>query len=219
MTSAQACLSLYLVDDHPLMLEGLRISLEAAGHRVLGSSGDLTQALAEIQHLQPQVALVDLKLGERNGLELLSELQRRRQAVRCLVVTMSAQPWHVAQAFKLGAAGYLLKGAAMGELLEAIETVGQGRRFLPPQVAELAHAGSQVGGDLDAVSQLSARERQVVTLVVRGRSSVEIGEQLHLSPKTVDTYRSRLMAKLGVADVPALVRLAIRSGLIDVDGD
>lgn len=210
---------LYLVDDHPLMREGLRLTLGSAGHRVVGESGDLTQALDDLQRLAPEVALVDLNLGARSGLELLAEVQQRQLRVRCLVVTMSGQPWHVAEAFKLGAAGYVLKGAGVGELLRAIDDVGLGRKHLPPEVAVLAHEADLSPMASSGLQQLSARERQVVTLVVRGRSSVEIGALLHLSPKTVDTYRSRLMAKLGVADVPALVRLAIRSGLIDASDD
>jgi len=132
---------------------------------------------------------------------------------------MSAQPRHVAEAMRLGASGYVLKGAPRAELLEAVAAVLAGRRYLGPEVAALAVQGLTGGAESDLLAELSPRERQIVTLVVRGQSSAVIGEQLHLSPKTVDTYRSRLMAKLGVADVPALVRFAIRTGLIDADGN
>lgn len=205
----------YLVDDHAMMRDGLRSVLTAAGHHVCGESADPTVALAEIARLAPAVLLLDLHLGQRSGLELLTELQRRKLDVRTIVLTMSAQPRHVAEALRLGAAGYVLKGASAAELLGAIDAVVQGRRHLGGDVADLAVQGLTGRGDEAAIDSLSARERQIVTLVVRGSSSVEIGELLHLSPKTVDSYRSRLMAKLGVADVPALVRFAIRAGLID----
>jgi two-component system, NarL family, invasion response regulator UvrY len=133
------------------------------------------------------------------------------------VLTMSAQSRHIAEALRLGALGYLLKGSPAVELLDAIDCVVEGRRYLAGDVASLAVQGLTAGDDPSAVESLSAREQQIVALVVRGKSSAEIGTLLHLSPKTVDSYRSRLMAKLGVGDVPALVRFAIRAGLIDAD--
>lgn len=204
----------YLVDDHAMMRDGLRAVLQASGYRVVGESGDPTLALADLQRLAPALLLLDLHLGERSGLELLTELQRRRLPTRTIVLSMSAQPRHVAEALRLGASGYVLKGSPSAELLGAIEAVLQGRRHLSPDVADLAVQGLTARDEPAALDGLSARERQIIELVVRGRSSTEIGVLLHLSPKTVDSYRSRLMGKLGVSDVPALVRLAIRAGLI-----
>lgn len=210
---------IYLVDDHVILRDGLRAVLEAAGHTVLGESADPTTALGELLRLEPDLLLLDLSLGERSGFELLGELHRRELPLRCIVLTMSAQPRHVAEAMRLGASGYVLKGSAGGELLRAIDNVMQGRRHLGPEVAELAVQALTSGGAVDLLAELSPRERQIITMVVKGASSTMIGQQLHLSPKTVDTYRSRLMAKLGVGDLPALVRLAIRTGLIDADGN
>jgi two-component system, NarL family, invasion response regulator UvrY len=205
---------LYLIDDHTLMREGLRSLLQAAGHHVVGESADPTQALAELRELAPVLLLLDLHLGQRSGFELLAELQRRMLEVRSIVLTMSAQPRHVAEALKLGAAGYVLKGAPASELLQAIDAVSEGRRFMGSEVAELAVQGFTAPSG-DALGTLSVRERQIVLMVVQGQSSTEIGRALHLSPKTVDSYRSRIMAKLATPDVPALVRFAIRNGLID----
>lgn len=207
----------YLVDDHAMMRDGLRAVLQASGYRVVGESADLTLALADLQRLTPALLLLDLHLGERSGLELLTELQRRHLPTRTIVLTMSAQPRHVAEALRLGASGYVLKGSPSAELLGAIEAVLQGRRHLSPDVADLAVQGLTARDEPAALDGLSVRERQIIELVVRGRSSTEIGVLLHLSPKTVDSYRSRLMGKLGVSDVPALVRLAIRAGLIGAD--
>ena len=208
---------IYLVDDHALMRDGLRIVLEHGGHRVVGESDDPTTALADIQRLTPGVLLLDLHLGQRSGLELLEQMQRRKLNTRTIVLTMSAQPRHVAEALRMGAAGYVLKGSPATEVLSAVDAVTGQRRHLGPGVEELARQGlTQVQG-VGVLGQLSARERQIITLVVRGHSSSAIGEQLHLSSKTVDSYRSRLMSKLEVTDVPALVRLAIREGLISAD--
>jgi len=208
---------IYLVDDHAMVRQGLRALLSEAGHDVVGDSGDFTEALAELQQLTPDVVLVDLSLGTRSGMELLAELQRRQIPTRPLVLTMSAQPRHVGMALKLGAAGYVLKGSPSEELLQAISALRSGRRHLGEGVAELAaRALAQADGE-DPFASLSVRERQVVTMVVDGHSSSEIATALHLSPKTVDSYRSRLMAKLGASDVTALVKLALRHGLINND--
>lgn len=210
---------IYLVDDHAIVRDGLRSMLEAAGYEVVGESADPTVALGDLLRLQPDLLLLDLSLESRSGFELLTELHRRSLPVRALVLTMSAQPRHVAEALRLGAAGYLLKGSPRAELLQAIERVLRGQRHLGSEVAALAVQALTADVEGDLLGELSPRERQIVTMVVKGQSSHAIGQLLHLSPKTVDTYRSRLMAKLGVGDVPALVRFAIRSGLIDADGN
>lgn len=203
---------IYLVDDHALMRDGLRAVLEDAGHRVVGDCDDPTRALAEMQSLMPQILLLDLNLGQRSGLELLERMQQRKLRIRTIVLTMSEQPRDVAEALRLGAAGYLLKGSPAREVLAAVQVVSEGEQYLAARVTEMVN---RVGrGDDGGLATLSPRERQVVLMVVRGHSSAAIGEHLHLSPKTVDSYRSRLMAKLGVGDVTALVRLAIREQLI-----
>lgn len=206
---------LYLVDDHQIVREGLRAVLEAAGHSVVGESADPTRALADLARLGPDVLLLDLSIGDRSGFEVLAELRRRALPVRCIVLTMSAQPRHVGEALRQGAHGYVLKGSPTSELLRAIEAVLEGRKHLSPGVADLAVQALAGASDDDRLTTLSPRERQIVAMVVQGKSSAAIGQQLHLSPKTVDTYRSRLMGKLGVGDLPSLVRLAIRHGLIE----
>lgn len=206
---------LYLVDDHAIVREGLRAVLEAAGHRIVGESADPVAALADILRDPPELVLLDLSLGERSGLELLGELHRRALPVRCVVLTMSAQPRHVSETLRLGALAYVLKGSPTSELLRAIDAALQGRRHLAPEAANLAAQALTGEAQGDRFATLSLRERQILAMVVRGKSSAAIGEALHLSPKTVDTYRSRLMSKLGVNDVPALVRLAIRKGMLE----
>lgn len=206
----------YLVEDHQIMRDGLRALLEARGHTVVGESADPTQALSDLLRLRPEVLLLDLNLGGRSGLELQAELQHRRLPVRSVVLTMSAQPHQVAEALQLGASAYVLKGSPASELMQAIELAVQGRKYLGANVADLAlEALTQT--DADPLSLLSPRERQIILMVVQGQSSSAIGVTLHLSPKTVATYRSRLMKKLGVTDVPGLVRLAVRHRLIDVE--
>ena len=206
---------LYIVDDQLLLRDGLHALLEGAGHTVVGEGAEPTQVVAEAQQRQAEVMLLDLGLGERSGFEVLQELKRRGCAVRAIIVTMSSQPRHVAEAVRLGAAGYVLKDSGAAELLQAIDAVTAGRRFFGPQVADLALQALADDAPPDPFSTLSPRERQIVTMVVNGMSSAAIGTELHLSPKTVDTYRSRIMTKLGVNGVTALVRLAVREGLIE----
>lgn len=208
---------IYLVDDHALVREGLRNVLEMAGHEVVGESADPDLAIREIVNLQPQILLLDINLEDRSGLVLLMELARRKISLRTIVLTMSAQPRHVAEAMRNGAMGYVLKGSSSRELLAAIDSVKAGMRYFGSRVADLAMQGMSMAGQSAAIDTLSVRERQILELVVRGHTSAAIANSIRLSPKTVETYRSRLMAKLGVEDLPALVRFAIASGLVSAD--
>jgi DNA-binding NarL/FixJ family response regulator len=208
---------IYLIDDHSIMRDGLRVVLEAAGHEVVGEAAGPTPALAELGRLMPEVVLLDLRLGQRSGFELLAELQRRGLKLRVIVLTMSDQPRHVAEALRLGASGYLLKGSASTELLQAVQAVAAGRRFLSPQAAEFAAHALTDEGEGAGEGTLSPRERQILVMVAQGATSNAIGEALHLSPKSVDTYRSRLMKKLDLHNIPALVKWALREGLISLD--
>lgn len=210
-------LRLYLLDDHTLFRQGLEGLLVAAGHEVVGSSDDPTQALSDIRQLEPDVALIDLHLAGRSGLDLLRDLSGRGLKARTLVLTMSSQPRHVQMALQLGARGYVLKGSPSDELLRAIRQVAAGQVFLGRGVDDLAQPNRQRAPGDDPFASLSMRELEVVRMVVDGHSSADIARELHLSPKTVDSYRSRLMAKVGAQDLTALVKLAVRHGLTDTD--
>ena len=207
---------LYLLDDHTIVREGLRAVLEASGMTVVGESGNVTEAMADIVRLVPDVVLLDLGLPDRSGLDLLSQLAGRGLPTRVLVLTVSDRAWHVAEATRLGAAGYVLKGASGDEVVKAINDVLHGRTHFTGAVAARAVEAAS-GQAPDPMAALSTRERQIMRMVVSGMSSAAIGTELHLSPKTVDTYRSRLMAKLGVHDLANLVRVAVRMGVIDSD--
>lgn len=208
---------IYLVDDHALMREAMGKVLEKNGHRVVGEADDPTSAIEDLDRLQPEVVLVDLRLEHRSGLEVLEHVQKSQSSSRVIILTMSNNPRHVAEALRMGALGYVLKDSASVELLDAVEAVAQGRRYLCSRASRMAVEGLMTSRAAHAIDALSARERQVVLMVVRGETSASIAEQLDLSPKTVESYRARVMLKLGVSDVPALVRLAIREGLIGLD--
>jgi len=205
---------IYLIDDHPIVRAGLSALLQGAGHTIVGEGEDVTQALSEVNRLAPDVLMLDLNLDGRSGFEVLAEMQRRQLTTRVIVLSMSDQPRNVAEALRMGASGYVLKGSASVELVSAVDAVMLGRRYLGEGLTDIAVQGLTT--DAERGNTLSPRERQILVMVASGKSSAAIGEELHLSPKTVDTYRSRLMAKLELADVPALVRWAIREKLIEL---
>ena len=205
---------IYLIDDHPVVRAGLGALLAGAGHQVVGEGADITQALSDVGRLAPDVVMLDLQLDGRSGFEVLAEMQQRQMPSKVIVLSMSSQPRHVAEALRMGAAGYVLKGSAGSELVAAVDAVMQRRRYLGEGLTDIAVQG--LTSDAERGNTLSPRERQILVMVASGKSSAAIGEQLHLSPKTMDTYRSRLMAKLELADVPALVRWAIREKLIEL---
>lgn len=209
--------TLYLVDDHVIVREGMRALFEAAGFDVVGEAGDVAIAAADIARLVPDVVLLDLLLGEHSGMDLLRVLQQNKSRSRVIVLTMAEQARYISEAVKLGAAGYVLKGSDEAEVVRAIHDVLEGRRHFSGPVAERLVDSMGAPQHANALATLSARERQILELVVRGNSSATIGASLTLSPKTVDTYRSRLMAKLSVRDLASLVRLAVREGVIDSD--
>ena len=206
---------IYILDDHTIVREGLKAVLTSKGYSVAGDSDNLTQAIRDVQNMQPDVVLVDLNLKHRSGLEFLAQCRQRKMAFRCIIFTMIAQPMQVAQALSLGAISFILKDSDLTTLLKAIDAAVLGQRYLCPEVTELAMQALPLENSQHPLLLLSPREQQTVMMVVDGMSSAEIGKVLHLSPKTVATYRSRLMSKLKVDDVPSLVRLAVRHKLVD----
>ena len=210
--------TVYLVDDHAILREGLRALLEPAGFVVVGESGDLPTALHDIVRDPPDCVLLDLSLGERSGHELLAELQRRKISSRVVVLSMMAQPRQVMDAVRMGAMGYVLKGASGAEVITALRQACGGQHYWSPAIARVAQEAlrpPEPNAPPEPLHTLSQRERQVLNLVVRGQASSSIAHTLNLSAKTVETYRSRVMGKLGVSDITGLVRLAVKEGLLD----
>lgn len=201
-----------LADDHAVLRDGLASLLRSdPSIEVVASVGTGPAAVTETTRLQPDVVIMDVTMPELNGIEATRQLQRLRPSVRVVMLSMHSSSEHVHRAMAAGASAYLLKDAASDELIVAVRTVHAGRRYLSRALPRFSTAA-----DADAASpldSLSARERQVLQLVAEGRTSAEIAAQVHLSPKSVDTYRSRLMKKLGVADITGLVKFAIQHGI------
>jgi two-component system invasion response regulator UvrY len=207
---------LYLIEDHQMVREGLHVLLRTAGHQVIGESADAAVGVREVLRLAPDVVLLDMMLHENSGLFFLAEMHRKMTLTKTIVLTMSSQAPHLWEALRLGAKGYVLKGSSSAELLHAIDEVVLGEIFVSASMREALNSQTtaKTSSD-DLLAELSVRERQIMELVVRGKTSADIATLVFLSPKTVDTYRSRLMRKLNVEDVTGLVRFAVRCGIID----
>ena len=198
-----------LADDHVMMREGLSVLLTGAGMEIVGSVGNGHDAVRVASVTLPDVVIMDLSMPEMNGIEATRQICTRTPSTQVVVLSMHADREHVYQAMKAGATGYVLKDAASAELVKAVRAVCAGRRYVSSAISLL----SDLSGQRGPLESLSTRECQVLQLVVEGRTSSEIAHAINLSKTSVDTYRSRLMKKLGVSDVASLVKLAVQHGL------
>ena len=205
-----------IADDHSVVREGLQALLDAAGGiEVIGLATDGREALALARSADPDIALLDLAMPNLNGIDTCQQMREECPQVRCIILSMYSTSEHVHRALRAGARGYLMKETAGRQLAAAIQAVSAGRTYLDEGFPKelVIRARDTAPGSKTPLELLSTRERQVLQLVVEGQTSTAIAEQLFLSPKTVDTYRSRLMHKLGVADLPSLVKFALNQGL------
>lgn len=209
---------IFFVDDHAVIREGLAQLLSLnADFEVIGSAHNGRDAVKQILKLQPDVVIMDISMAGMNGIEATREIHDASSASRILILSMHSAPEFVIHALEAGAHGYLHKESIASEIADAVRTVHAGRRYLGRKIADVVarEVGKRPGKN--PLSVLSQREREVLQLVAEGHSSVEIGKLLHLSFKTVDTYRSRLMQKLQIADIVDLVKFAILHGLIVIE--
>ncbi|MFZ4655522.1 MAG: response regulator [Caldilineaceae bacterium] len=212
-----------LVDDHAVLRAGLTALLNAeADMTVVGEAGDGAASLPVIADRQPDVVLLDINMPNMGGLEALGELRKVAPKSRVLILTMHDDQTYLRQALAQGAAGYVLKQAADTELLTAIRTVYHGGAFLHPSHAQALLspnpiAASGPSSTSDDISILSERELEVLKLIALGHANKEIAEMLYLSVKTVETYKTRIMEKLNLTSRAALVRFALKHGLLTVD--
>lgn len=207
-----------LADDHAIIRDGLRALLQSiADIEVVDAVGDGRKAVRHAIELRPDVVIMDIAMPDLNGIEAVRILHDKLPSTRIVMLSMHSDSEHVYRALNAGADGYLLKESAADEVVSAVRAVRAGQRYLSRALESLERRSEVRTNRVSPLDSLSARERQVLQLVVEGRSSAEIARMIHLSPKSVDTYRSRLMKKLGVADVTALVKFAIQHGLTSAD--
>jgi DNA-binding NarL/FixJ family response regulator len=202
-----------LADDHAVVRYGLRALFELSGMQVVGEAIDGREALRLAEELQPDVVVMDVTMPGLNGIDAAGVLHERSPGSRIVILSMHSDTEHVHRAFAAGVSGYLLKGSASDEIIAAVRAVLAGRRYLSSGLAHIDRARVANADEPGPLDSLSSRERQVLQLVVEGHSSADIASIVFLSPKSVDTYRSRVMKKLGVSDIPALVKFAVQHGI------
>jgi DNA-binding NarL/FixJ family response regulator len=208
-----------LADDHAIVADGLRALLETHPDiKVTGIARNGREAVEQAGRLLPDVVVMDVTMPELNGIDAMQKIHVAHPGVRVVMLSMHGTPEHIYRAVQAGAQGYLLKDSAGTEVVRAVRAVHAGRRYFSAQIGDTMfddylhdwHSNSPL-------NQLSSREREIVQMVAEGRTSAQIAQVLGLSPKSVETYRSRAMHKLKVSDVPGLVKLAIQYGLISLD--
>jgi DNA-binding NarL/FixJ family response regulator len=208
-----------LADDHAVVRDGLRALLQAnPGIEVVGDVANGRDAVREARRLRPDVIVMDIAMPDLNGIEATLQVMDIAPSARILILSMHSTTEHIFRALQAGARGYVLKDSAGAEVVEAVLAVHAGRRYLSQKIAAAViddyTAERHRTSPLDS---LSRRERQILQLIAEGKTSAEVGAMLFLSPKTVDTYRSRMMHKLGIGDLPNLVKFAIQNGITQLD--
>jgi DNA-binding NarL/FixJ family response regulator len=211
-----------LVDDHAVIREGLRFLLNAQEDiTVIGVAANGREAVNQVRQRCPDVVVMDIAMPILNGIEATQRIKTECPDVQIVILSMYSSSEKIFRALHAGANGYLLKETAGLEIAAAVRTVQAGQRYLSPEVSDKLieeYVQRRVQDEIKSpLMQLSSREREVLQLVVEGQSSAEIADLLSLSCRSVETYRRRLMQKLGIDNLPNLVRFAICHGLTPLE--
>ncbi len=213
-------ISILIADDHDLVRTGLgRMLADVADMQVVGEATSGEEALRFCRELHPDVVLMDVKMPGIGGLEATRALVRQQPSVRVIAVSACDDDPFPSRLLQAGAAGFVTKGAPFSEVVQAIRKVVAGQRYLSGEVAAQMALRQLDGRDDDATpfDQLSERELQIAIMVVNCAKVQEIADKLHLSPKTVNSYRYRIFEKLAISGDVELTRLAVQHGLIDLE--
>jgi DNA-binding NarL/FixJ family response regulator len=215
-------ITVFLADDHTVLRNGLQFMLDAeADIEVVGTAANGRDAVRQVKQLHPDIVVLDIAMPELNGIEAAQQIREYCSSTQVIILSMHHTPEHINRALQAGARGYLVKESASDEVVEAIRQVHAGRRYLSQEISEQVLDyyidQHQAKAASDPLASLNAREREILQLVVEGKTTAEISDLLSLSPKSVKSYRSRIMQKLGVNDLPGLVKFAIRHGLTSLE--
>ncbi len=215
-------ITVLVADDHAIVRDGLRSLLDAQQDiKVIGDAANGREAVRKVFKSAPDVVIMDIAMPELNGIEAARQIHEEYPNTQIIFLSMHSTTEHIFRALQAGARGYLLKESAGVQVVDAVRAVYDGRLYLSPNISDKVIEGyinhHEAVEEKSPLSSLSPREREILQLVVEGKSSAEIAEILVLSPKTVETYRSRMMQKLGINDLPALVRFAIQHGLTPLE--
>jgi len=206
-----------LADDHALVRAGINALLQQMENvEVVAQAENGKQALSLILQHEPDVALLDISMPEMSGLEVTKYLSQEKPKIRIIILSMHNDEEYVAEALCSGAAGYLLKGSSPVELQLSINSVFQGGIYLSPNVSEYVVSGyvERIENNATSNDNLTPRQREILHLIAKGKTTKEIGLKLNISVKTVEAHRANLMERLGIYDLAGLIRYAIRNGIV-----
>jgi DNA-binding NarL/FixJ family response regulator len=209
--------TILLADDHVLFRQGLAALLRNQGQwEIIGEADNGEQAVGLARQRQPDIAVIDVSMPGMSGIEAAPLIRQASPQTRIVALSMYSDPYYQELMFKAGASAYVLKNEAISELVDAIQAVLLGKRFVSPVVIQQDASRSGRSADLDK-RVLSEREIDVLRLLVQGQRTKEIAENLGISAKTVETYRSRIGLKLGIDNLADLVKFAIRAGITSTE--
>lgn len=211
-------LKVLIADDHAVVADGIRHLLSAHDFEVVGCVRDGVEAVRMAEELKPDLILLDIVMPQLNGVDAARAIVAKNPEARVIMLSMHSDSERVYQSLQAGARGYVLKRDLSEDLVEAMHLVASGGRYLSPSVTDTVitdylHEKKAP----DALHALSVRERHVLQFLVEGQSAAAVARKLQLSPRTVETYKARLMRKLGLSDLPSLVKFAVRHGLTPLE--
>jgi DNA-binding NarL/FixJ family response regulator len=204
-----------LGDDHALILDGLRAALQSQ-YDIVGVAKDGRALVQAAEKLKPELVIVDISMPLLNGFEAAKQIKESLPSAKLIFLSQHLNPAYLKHALKLGASGYVLKAGAIEELQKAISAVVRGQTYITPAFGEdvIARLWNREGELSEESEGLTDRQREILQLIVEGRGNKEIADILHLSVKTIEFHRARIMAKLGVKTVAELTKIALQQGLI-----
>ncbi|MBN1473816.1 MAG: response regulator transcription factor [Syntrophaceae bacterium] len=211
-----------IVDDHAVIREGLQMLLESDPDiKVIATCSTGINAISEVRNLKPDIVVMDISMPDMDGIEATRHIAELKSSSKVIILSMHGSTEHVQRALNAGAVGYLLKQSAGTEVIMAVKAVHAGKRYLSEKITDILFDNyinkQKPSRQEQPLEKLSQRERDVLKLIVEGRSNQTIAEMLHLSKKTVETYKVRIMQKLDIHDLPSLVKLAIQQGLTSLE--
>lgn len=213
-------MTIVLVDDHPVVRKGLKVLLEEnERYRIVGEAGNGAEAIRLIESLHPDVAVVDIKLPDTNGFQVAAAAKASSPGTRIIMLTMHADEFHVQEALRSGANGYVVKNAMEHEIIDAIITVTQGGRYVSRMLngpSPDADAAREAAVRNDPLQTLTRREHEIFCLIAQGLQNKEIAVKLFISLRTVETHRAKIMRKLQLGSPAELIHLAVRKKIIDL---
>ncbi|PYS64713.1 MAG: DNA-binding response regulator [Acidobacteria bacterium] len=211
---------LLVADDHALVRAGIRAFLERIPNiEVVAEASDGREVVELVAKQQPDIVLMDIAMPGLNGLEATRQIVETWPQARVIILSMHASEEYVWQALRAGARGYLLKGASLAELELALSSVVRGEIYLSPPLSQpaITEYVQRTGKDRAREEKLTARQREILSLIAEGKSTKQVALQLNISVKTVESHRTQIMQRLNIHDVAGLVRYAIKTGLVKIE--